>query len=94
MKYIPDPFDTSSVVLNEELQELMEIVAKNIHENWAAQRIKDGWVYGENRDDEKKTHPGIVAYEELTEVEKDYDRVTSRETLKTIQLLGFEIVKR
>lgn len=93
MNYIPKPFDTSEITLDEELLELMESVAKNIHENWAAGRIKDGWVYGEKRDDEKKTHPCIVPYEELTEAEKDYDRVTSVETLKSIKLLGFDVVK-
>ena len=93
MNYIPKPFETSEITLDEELLELMESVAKNIHENWAAGRIKDGWVYGEKRDDEKKTHPCIVPYEELTEAEKDYDRVTSVETLKSIKLLGFDVVK-
>lgn len=94
MEYNPKPFDTSAISLDKELLELMEGVAQNIHENWAAGRIKDGWVYGEKRDDEKKTHPCLVPYEELTEVEKDYDRITSMETLKSIKLMGFDIVKR
>jgi hypothetical protein len=47
----------------------MEIIAKNVHENWAQQRMSEGWTYGEIRDDEKKTTPCLVPYEELSEVE-------------------------
>lgn len=32
------------------------------HENWMNERIKDGWVYGEEKDALKKTHPCIVPY--------------------------------
>ena len=46
------------------------------------------------RDDEKKTHPCLVPYEELPEIEKDYDRNTAIGTLKLIQALGFDIVKK
>jgi hypothetical protein len=27
------------------------------HESWLAQKVADGWVYGEVKDAEKKTHP-------------------------------------
>lgn len=92
--YIPQPIDTTGVELPQELMDLAEEMAKNVHEVWAARRIADGWTYGEKRDDEKKTHPCLVAYEELPESEKEYDRRTSIETLKFILTQGFEIVKK
>ena len=49
---------------------------------------------GARRDDEEKTHPCLVPYEELPEIEKDYDRNTAIGTLKLIQALGFDIVKK
>ncbi|MDX6270571.1 MAG: hypothetical protein QOD28_1794, partial [Acidobacteriota bacterium] len=49
------------------------------------------WHYGTQRDDERLEHPGLVAYEELPEVEKQYDRNTALETLKTIISLGYTI---
>ena len=58
------------------------------------QRLSEGWTYGARRDDEKKTHPCLVPYEELPEIEKDYDRNTAIGTLKLIQALGFDIVKK
>ena len=91
--YIPQPIDTKGVVLPNELNALAEEIAKNVHEVWAEGRMKEGWTYGEKRDDARKLHPCLVPYEELTETEKEYDRNTSQETLKLIMKLGFKIVK-
>jgi hypothetical protein len=35
------------------------------HNAWMADKIKDGWVYGEVKDAEKKIHPCLVPFEEL-----------------------------
>lgn len=94
MKYIPKPKDTSDVRLPAELEWLAEEIARNVHEVWAANRIEEGWTYGEKRDDEKKTHPGLVPYDELPESEKEYDRATSQETLKLIIKMGFNVSKK
>ena len=91
--YIPQPLDTKGVVLPNELNALAEEIAKNVHEVWAEGRMKEGWTFGEERDDAKKHHPCLVPYEELTDTEKEYDRNTSQETLKLIMKLGFRIVK-
>lgn len=91
--YTPQPIDTKDVELPQELQELAEMIAKNVHEVWSAGRMADGWTYGEQRDDEHKTHPCLVPYEELSDEEKEYDRHTSQETLKLIMKLGFKISK-
>ena len=90
-KYVPQPIDTSDVKLPEELEQLVEQMSKNVHEVWAETRIKQGWKYGEQRNDELKTHPCLVPYEELPEEEKEYDRNTSIGTLKLIMKLGFKI---
>ena len=91
--YIPRPIDTKGVVLPKELNALAEEIAKNVHEVGSEGRMKDGWTYGEERDDARKHHPCLVRYENLTETEKEYDRNTSQETLKLIMKLGFKIVK-
>lgn len=92
-EYKPQPMDTSDVVLGEELQGLVEEMAKNVHEVWAKTRLEQGWTYGEERNDALKHHPCLVAYEELPESEKEYDRNTALETLKLICKLGFKIKK-
>ena len=91
--YTPQPIDTSDVELPEELKPLVEEMAKNVHEVWAETRIKQGWTYGEQRNDELKTHPCLVPYEDLPEEEKVYDSNTSIDTLKFILKEGFTISK-
>ncbi len=93
MDYEPAPRDTSNIRLSRELLDLTELLARNTHENWARRRIADGWRYGTERRDEKKEHPSLVPYEELSESEKEYDRTTAMETLKTIVALGYRIEK-
>ena len=91
--YIPQPVDTTDVLLPEELNPLVEQIAKNVHEVWAQSRMEQGWTYGEERSDVLKQHPCLVPYEELPEVEKAYDRDTALGTLKLICKLGFKIEK-
>ena len=91
--YNPKPIDISDVELPEDLRGLSEELAKNVHDKWAKQRIREGWTYGPQRDDVRKTHPDLVPYEELPESEKDYDRSSSMDTLKLIISRGYKITK-
>ena len=91
--YRPEPLDTGAVEVPQEMLEVTEKIAENVHDTWAAGRIAAGWTYGEKRDDEKKTTPCLVPYGELSEEEKAYDRNTALETLKLIVLLGYTIRK-
>lgn len=92
-RYVPQPMDTSDVQLPEELNELVEKMARNVHEVWAQSRIDQGWIYGQERSDALKTHPCLIPYEDLPEIEKAYDRDTALGTLKLICKLGFKISK-
>lgn len=91
--YTPQPLDTSDVVLPEELNALVEQIAKNVHEVWAESRLSEGWKYGPERNDALREHPCLVPYEELPDVEKEYDRNTAFGTLRLITKLGFKITK-
>ena len=91
--YIPKPENLDNIQLSEELNGLVESMAKNVHEVWAQSRIEQGWTYGPERNDALKTHPCLVPYEDLPEVEKAYDRDTAVGTLKLICKLGFKITQ-
>lgn len=91
MHYSPEPVDTSTVVLSDDLLKLTELLAENAHDNWAAQRISEGWTYGPQRDDIAKKHPCLVPYSDLPESEREYDRRTALQTLKAIVALGYDI---
>lgn len=86
------PKQTDDIILSGELN-ILEDMAKNVHDVWAESRISQGWTYGPERNDALKHHPCLVPYEELPEVEKAYDRDTAVGTLKLICKLGFKITK-
>ncbi|MBQ8703071.1 MAG: Ryanodine receptor Ryr [Bacteroidales bacterium] len=92
-QYRPHPVDTTGIALPDELMELAERMAENVHEVWAQTRVEQGWTYGPERNDAQKKHPCLVPYGELPEEEKVYDRNTSQETLRFILGEGFDIVK-
>lgn len=43
------------------------------HDNWMRMKIEQGWVFGEVKDFEKKTHPDLVQFNELPEIEQRKD---------------------
>jgi len=47
------------------------------HNAWMEGKIKDGWVYGEVKDAEKKTHPCLVPFEELPLFQQKKDKLFS-----------------
>lgn len=51
------------------------IDAQQTHEAWRAQKIKDGWVYGPEKNPERKTHPALVPYEALPTQEQAKDKL-------------------
>ena len=92
--YTPNPMKVDISSLPSELLPLVEQIAREVHERWAKERIADGWKYGEVRDDAAKTTPCLVPYEELPEVEKEYDRKTALQTIGTVLSLGYTIEKK
>ena len=43
------------------------------HDAWSNDKIADGWVYGEVKDAEKKTHPCLVPFDALPPEQKAKD---------------------
>jgi hypothetical protein len=91
--YQPAPIDTATVRLPSEIAVLVERLAKNAHDLWAQQRLRDDWRFGPRRDDTKKENPCLVPHEDLPESEKVYDRQAAMETIKAILALGYRIDK-
>ena len=90
-EYEPNPIKTDEVTLSDNLIELREAIAENLHDVWALARMNEGWTYGPVRDDAKKQHPDLVPYCALPDSEREYDRLMAWNTLKLVKKLGFEI---
>lgn len=92
-EYEPHPIDLSNVEISDDLIELREAIAENAHEVWAYNRKQEGWTYGPERDDAKKLHPDMIAYNKLPESEKLYDREMAMNTIKLLKKLGWKLTK-
>lgn len=52
------------------------ITPEQSHNNWMKMKISQGWTYGETKDFNKKTHPNLIPYEYLSNVEKNKDKIS------------------
>jgi hypothetical protein len=69
----------------------VEIMAEMEHERWVKERRREGWTYGEERDDNRKVHPSLVTWENLPESEKEKDRNSIRDLPHVLARIGFQI---
>lgn len=93
-EYQPRPLKLDNIEIEPELLELTEAIAENAHEVWAQGRKNQGWTYGPARNDDLKQHPDMVAYSDLTESEKQYDRDMAFNTIKLVKKLGYDLNKK
>jgi len=69
----------------------IEILARDEHDSWYEERIQNGWVYGINKDTEKKISPFMIPYDQLTEKIKDLDRDVVRNIIPLLHSIGLRI---
>lgn len=43
------------------------------HDAWMADKLEDGWTHGEEKDEEKKTHPCLVPFDQLPPAQQAKD---------------------
>lgn len=63
------------------------------HEHWMTHKLADGWTYGPEKDEQKKQHPCMVPYSELSPEQraKDYFFCTTVIILRALGLIdGYE----
>ncbi|MEA3274813.1 MAG: RyR domain-containing protein [Pseudomonadota bacterium] len=63
------------------------------HKRWAADRYLDGWTYAPIRDNARKHHPQLIAYDSLSESMKDLDRFAVRLTPTLLARSGRGLVR-
>ena len=65
----------------------LELLARMEHDRWMADRMLDGWTFHAVRDNQRKFHPNLVPYDDLTEPIKQLDRDS---VLQMIEILDGE----
>lgn len=73
--------------LDEAEIETMAIVE---HLRWSWEKRLNGWIPGSVKDSVKKTHPGLIPYQELSESEKEKDRQLVKLIPALLQDIKFE----
>ena len=70
--------------------EEIETMARVEHIRWSWEKRLNGWTFGITKDDNKKTHPSLIPYEELSESEKEKDRQLVKLIPAFLQDIDFE----
>lgn len=95
-EYCPQPIDVSSVSINPELMELIELIAENAHDVWAVDKMKAGFSYAptdqEGKEQSGKHNHYLLPYEMLEEADKEPDRKMAMQTIKLVKRLGYRLV--
>ena len=89
--YVPAPVDTSRVVLSDEMTRLIDRLAFNYHETLVKEHRDAGWKFGDRRDYVKRTHPGMIPYDDLTDDMKRKNVRLAEEMVKAILVMGYDI---
>jgi hypothetical protein len=69
----------------------LEALAREEHARWMRERERDGWRYGEVRDNEKKLHPCMVEWERLSEEDRQKDRDVLLKLPELLNRIGLEL---
>lgn len=91
--YRPVPIDTSGIVMNEELLELIERLALNQHELFAKEFLDAGWQFGDTCSVQNRTHPMLMPYQELTDEQRARYHKTVSAVVSALLALGYNISK-
>ncbi|MCG6983877.1 MAG: Ryanodine receptor Ryr [Thiocapsa sp.] len=86
---VPEEMVESFALTPSEVEQLAVIE----HQRWAADRYLDGWSYAAVRDNQRKHHPQLVSYAELSEPMKDLDRFAVRGLPALLARQGLGIVR-
>lgn len=72
---------------------LLDQLAQSEHARWVAERVINGWTYGETRDNVYKIHPDIAPWEQIDEATKQYDYTLTRNIMQSLSDKGFTVIK-
>ncbi|MFB9239122.1 RyR domain-containing protein [Plantactinospora siamensis] len=71
----------------------VELLAELEHERWSRARRDAGWSYGEQRDDDRRLHPAVVDWKDLSDDMRERNYSEIRELPEILADAGFRIVR-
>nr|CAD7393765.1 unnamed protein product [Timema cristinae] len=89
--YDPQPINTNSVVLNNDLNSIVQKFSEHYHDAWASRKLENGWAHGDQWSDSQKSHPRLKPYNMLSDYEKERYKEPVRESLKALLSIGWSV---
>jgi hypothetical protein len=80
----------SEEVFNTDVERMAELE----HGRWNIERLREGWRFGATRDNAKKIHNCLVAWEKLPEDIRTYDRASIRAFPEILAKAGLEVFRK
>ncbi len=75
-------------------EEEVELLAEIEHGRWNAERLLEGWKWGEKKDAGKKISPHLVSWSDLPEEIREWDRVTVRKIPEYLAEINLEVKRK
>ncbi|XP_075211293.1 ryanodine receptor [Lycorma delicatula] len=89
--YNPQPINTTSVQLDNDLNSIVQKFSEHYHDAWASRKLENSWVYGEQWNDQQKSHPRLKPYNMLNDYERERYKEPVRESLKALLAIGWTV---
>ena len=83
--------DGPPAILSDFTGDEVEHMAELEHGRWNIERLRDGWRYGRTRDDTRKIHDCLVAWKDLPDDMRRYDRDAVRAFPEILAKAGLEV---
>jgi hypothetical protein len=84
--------EAAHAAVNHFTDEQLRIMAEMEHARWTLEKLEDGWVKGDTKDHQAKTHPLLVPWGSLDDEEKRKDYDYAGRTLSRLQEWGLAVV--
>jgi len=84
--------EPSADQIKAQIEYCLERLAEAEHDGWVEQRVRNGWVFAKDRDDDLRHHPMIRKYDDLPRENKEKDRNSVRNYPKRVAEAGYRIV--
>jgi hypothetical protein len=72
----------------------LDCLSRHEHGRWMREKLEAGWTFGPTVDPVARTHPCLVGYDQLPEVEKEKDREQVRRIPALLRSAGLSVIRR
>ena len=86
--------DAITSLVGDRFKTEVDRMAELEHGRWNIERLREGWRFGSPRDNAKKMHNYLVAWEKLPNEIRQYDRNSIRAFPEILAMAGLELFRK